>query len=71
MPMRSFFPTLLPLLVIMIIIVSRRPANIPRRRGAISPETAQPLDDLKEGDRRRLHRLIGGAIMRDLALLIC
>ena len=65
--MRSYFPTFLPLFVILIIIISRRPANMLRRRGAISPETAQPLDDLKAGDRARLDRLIAEGVVREAA----
>lgn len=65
--MRSYFPTLLPLFVIFIIVISRRPANMLRRRGAISPETAQPLDDLKASDRARLDRLIAAGVVREAA----
>jgi len=65
--MRSLLPTFLPLLAIFIIVISRRPANMLRRRGAISPETAQPLDDLKPGDRRRLDRLIATGVVREAA----
>lgn len=65
LPMRSFFPAYLPILVIIIIVISRRPANLLRRRGAISPETAQPLDDLSAGDRRRLDRLIASGVVRE------
>jgi hypothetical protein len=63
--MRSLFPMYLPLLVIIIVVVSRRPANMLRRRGAISPETAQPLDDLKASDRQRLDRLIAAGVVRE------
>ena len=63
--MRSYFPTFFPVLVIIIVVLTRRPANMLRRRGAISPETAQPLDDLKEGDRRRLDRLIASGVVRE------
>jgi len=63
--MRSFFPAYLPLLVIIIIVVSRRPANILRRRGAISPETAQSLDDLNPRDRQRLDRLVAAGVVRE------
>jgi hypothetical protein len=65
--MRSLFPVYLPLLVIIIIVAARRPANMLRRRGAISPETAQPLDDLSAGDRRRLDRLIASGVVREAA----
>ncbi|HWE41144.1 MAG TPA: hypothetical protein VG432_01470 [Gemmatimonadaceae bacterium] len=65
--MRSLFPAYLPLLVIVIIVVARRPANMLRRRGAISPETAQRLDDLNERDRRRLDRLIASGVVREAA----
>lgn len=63
--MRSLFPAYLPLLVIIIIVVSRRPANMLRRRGAISPETAQSLDDLNPRDRRRLERLVAAGVVRE------
>ena len=65
--MRSYFPTFLPVFVIIIIVIARRPANMLRRRGAITPETAQPLDDLKAGDRRRLDRLIATGVVREAA----
>ena len=65
--MRSLFPAYLPLLVIIIVVVSRRPANMLRRRGAISPETAQPLDDLNPRDRQRLERLIASGVVREAA----
>ena len=63
--MRSLFPIYLPLFVIFFIVISRRPANILRRRGAISPDTAQPLDDLKASDRQRLDRLIAAGVVRE------
>ena len=63
--MRSSFPALLPILVIFMIIVSRRPLHMLRRRGATTPETAQRLDDLKPGDRRRLDSLIARGIIRE------
>ena len=62
--MTSYFPTFLPLFVIIIIVITRRPANMLRRRGAISPETAQPLDDLKASDRARLDRLLAAGVVR-------
>lgn len=65
--MRSFIPLYLPLFVIIIVVLSRRPANMLRRRGAISPETAQPLDDLKPSDRQRLERLIAAGVVREAA----
>ena len=63
--MRSMFPAYFPILVILIIVVSRRPATLLRRRGAISPETAQPLGDLSANDRRRLDRLVAQGIVRE------
>lgn len=65
--MRSLIPAYVPLLVIIIVVVSRRPANMLRRRGAISPDTAQSLDDLKPSDRRRLDRLIAAGVVREAA----
>ena len=64
--MRSSFPTLLPLFVIFVVILSRRPVHMLRRRGAISAETAQPLADLKGGDRRRLANLIRRGVVREV-----
>ena len=63
--MRSLFPAYLPLLVIIFIVVARRPADILRRRGAVSPETAQPLDDISDRDRRRLERLMAEGLVRE------
>jgi hypothetical protein len=63
--MRSLFPLYLPLLVIIIIVVSRRPANMLRRRGATSPDTAQSLDELNPRDRARLDRLIASGVVRE------
>jgi len=65
--MHPYFPTLLPLFVIFIMVIARRPANMLRRRGAISPETAQPLADLKPADRQRLDRLIASGVVREAA----
>ena len=65
--MRSLLPVYLPLFVIFIVVVTRRPANMLRRRGAITAETAQPLDDLKERDRQRLDRLIAAGVVREAA----
>lgn len=65
--MRSLFPMYLPLLVIIIVVVARRPANMLRRRGATSPETAQPLDDLAPRDRQRLDRLLAAGVVREAA----
>ena len=65
--MRSLLPIYLSLLVVIIVAVSRRPANMLRRRGAISPETAQRLDDLKPGDRRRLELLVKRGVVREAA----
>ena len=65
--MVSLLPIYLSLLVIIIVAGSRRPANMLRRRGAISPETAQPLDDLKPSDRQRLQRLIARGVVGEAA----
>lgn len=65
--MRSYFPTFIPVFVIIIVVLARRPANMLRRRGAVSPETAQPLDALSTGDRRRLDRLIASGVVREAA----
>jgi hypothetical protein len=61
---RSLFPTFLPLFVIVIVMIARRPAIRLRKRGAVSPETAQPLDDLRGGDEMRLRRLVDQGVVR-------
>ena len=63
--MRSIFPAFFSLLVIFIVVLSRRPATLLRKRGAISPDTAQPLDDLNPGDRRRLDLLLRQGVVRE------
>ena len=63
--MRNLFPTFLALFVIFIVILSRRPIEMLRRRGATSPDTAQPLDDISAADRRRLDRLIAQGLIRE------
>ena len=63
--MRNLFPTFLALFVIFMVIISRRPIEMLRRRGATSPDTAQPLDDLSAADRRRLDRLIAQGLIRE------
>ena len=65
--MRSTFPLFIPLFVIILVVLSRRPATLLRRRGAISPDTAQPLDDLSANDRRRLNLLISQGVVREAA----
>lgn len=64
--MYSYFPNYLPLLVFVIILVARRPAHTLRKRGAITPETAQALDDLKPRDRGRLDRLMAQGVVREV-----
>jgi len=63
--MRNFLPPFLPILLIIIIVASRRPATLLRRRGAISPETAQSLEDLSANDRRRLNHLLAQGVVRE------
>ena len=65
--MISHFPTYLPFFAFVIIILARRPAHMLRKRGAITPETAQSLDDLKPRDRARLDRLMAQGIVREAA----
>lgn len=67
--MRSLFPSLVPLFIVLIIIIARRPATLLRRRGAVSAETAQPLTDadLRSGDRARLERLVRQGVVREAA----
>ena len=62
---RSLFPTFLPLFVIFLVVIMRRPVRMLKRRGAVSPETAQPMADLKRGDEARLHRLVGQGVVRE------
>ena len=63
--MRSLLPAYLPLFVIIVIILARRPATLLRRRGAISPDTAQSLDDLSANNRRRLDKLVAQGVVRE------
>ncbi len=65
--MISHFPSYLPLFVFVVIILARRPAHMLRKRGAITPETAQSLDDLRPRDRARLDRLIAQGVVREAA----
>lgn len=65
--MRSMFPIFFSVLVLLMVVVSRRPVTFLRRRGAISPDTAQPLDDLKPSDRRRLDLLVRQGVVREAA----
>ena len=64
---RNTFPTLLPFFVVFIAVIARRPVRILRERGAVSPESAVPLDDLSAGDRRRLERLVARESIRQTA----
>ena len=68
--MRNLFPTFLALFVIFMVIISRRPIEMLRRRGATSPDTAQPLDDISAADRRRLDRLIAKRMPWLIALIV-
>ena len=63
--MRNYFPSFLPLFVVIIIILSRRPLDFLRRRGATSPDTAQPVDEMSAADRRRLDRLVAQGVVRE------
>lgn len=63
--MRNLLPTFIALFVVFIVIVSRRPIEMLRRRGATSPDTAQPLDGISASDRRRLERLIAQGLIRE------
>ena len=55
--MFSLVSPLLALFVLVIIMVARRPATLLKQRGAVSPETAQPLAELGSRDRARLREL--------------
>lgn len=61
------FPSYLPLFVMIIIVLARRPAHMLKKRGATTPETAQRLDDLNPRDRRRLDSLIARGVVRERA----
>lgn len=61
----NWIPTFLPLFVVLLIILSRRPLDILRRRGAISPGTAVPVDDMSPSDRRRLDRLVAQGLVKE------
>ena len=61
------FPTFVPLFIVVILIVARRPAHMLRRLGAITPEKAQRLDNLKKRDRARLGRLMAQGVVRETA----
>ena len=65
--MTPFGPSFFPLLLILFVVIRRRPAIKLRRRGAISAATAQPLTDASVGDRRRLARLIAQGVVREAA----
>ena len=63
--MISYFPSYFPLFVIILVVLTRRPAHLLRRRGAISADTAQAIDDLKPRDRQRLDRLVKQGVIRE------
>ena len=63
--MRSYFPTFFPFFVVIVLVLTRRPINLLRRRGAVSPETAQRVDDLSAGDRRRFEQWKAQGIIRE------
>ena len=65
--MTSYFPTFFPLFVVVLLVVARRPINLLRKRGAVSPETAQPIDDLSASDRRRFEQWKAQGIIREAA----
>ena len=60
----NYFP-LFPIFVIFIIIIARRPAIRLRQKGAVSPETAIPQEELSVGDQRRFDRLLRQGIIRE------
>lgn len=65
--MTNYFPTFLPFFVVIMLVVMRRPINALRKRGAVSPETAQPVDDLSASDRRRFEQWKAQGIIREAA----
>ena len=63
----SPFPSFLPLFVIFVMIIAQRPATRLRRKGAVSPETALPRDQIgmTKGDERRFERLLRQGLIRE------
>ena len=63
----SPFPGFLPLFVIFMVIIAQRPATRLRRKGAVSPETALPRDQIgmTKGDERRFERLLRQGLIRE------
>ena len=63
----SPLPSLLPLFVIFIVVIAQRPATRLRRKGAVSPETALPRDQIgmTKADERRFDRLLRQGLIRE------
>src|SRR3954471_1390660 len=61
----NYSPPFLPLFLILIIVVQRRPATRLRRRGAVSAETALPLEEMSAGDQRRFQRLMTEGVIKE------
>jgi hypothetical protein len=63
----SPFPGFLPLFVIFVVIIAQRPATRLRRKGAVSPETALPRDQIgmTKADERRFARLLRQGLIRE------
>jgi len=60
-------PSFLPLFAIFIVIVAQRPATRLRRKGAVSPETALPRDQIgmTKADERRFERLLREGVIHE------
>jgi len=60
-------PSFLPLFVIFVVIIAQRPATHLRRKGAVSPETAIPRDQIgmTKADERRFDRLLREGLIRE------
>jgi hypothetical protein len=66
-PNWSPFGSFLPLFVILLVIIAQRPATRLRRKGAVSPETALPRDQIgmTKADERRFERLLRQGLIRE------
>ena len=63
--MSNYVPSFFPLLLLLFVMIHRRPAISLRRRGAISPATALPVSDMSASDRHRLTRLVAQGVIRE------
>jgi hypothetical protein len=63
----SPFPGFLPLFLVVFVVIAQRPATRLRRKGAVSPETALPRDQIgmTNADERRFERLLRQGLIRE------